>query len=338
MKRASSSKINFYLNRLVITVPAIILLLTLLITLAIAAPKYTFALHNFLRSASFRPQIVKVIQSKIEEYLPKTTPQDLTDKINQYRLSQGLPSLSQNIPSCQSPTSSTSYTPKTLPAMCANCTHATMLSISKFARANELVSYFIQDENTSQVLIDPQITSICVRENEENLLVYIARLSNNQDDPDEAAPKKIVAPSKPPANFSEEELWTALMNYRNAHHKSNFERDEKLCTYARKRVQDHLQLIKDTPSSEYPNPEKYPLDAHRGFATDAESGYAFDVTQVNQLAENLAYWPSATSPVHVIEWGWDSSTEGHREAQLSDDWSKGCVSGQDGFFVAIFGR
>jgi len=111
-----------------------------------------------------------------------------------------------------------------------------------------------------------------------------------------------------------------------------------LCLYAQKRLQDHLTLIeKKTPPADYPNPDKYPLDSHQGFSVDAQSGYAFDVTQTQKLAENLAYFPNAQTATQIIEWGWDTSTEGHREAQLSNDYSKACLWGEAGFYVAIFG-
>jgi uncharacterized protein YkwD len=96
--------------------------------------------------------------------------------------------------------------------------------------------------------------------------------------------------------------------------------------------------MQSTKPQEYPVPDKYPLDAHAGFAADADSGYVFEITGKNYVAENLAYWPSAQAATHVIEWGWDSSTEGHREAQLSNDFTHACITGQEGFYVAIFGR
>jgi uncharacterized protein YkwD len=89
---------------------------------------------------------------------------------------------------------------------------------------------------------------------------------------------------------------------------------------------------------EYPNQSKYPLDNHAGFISDGESGYLFTTTEFNVVAENLAYWPTAQYASQVIEWGWDTSTEGHREAQLSTDYTHACLSGRNGFFVAIFGR
>ena len=96
--------------------------------------------------------------------------------------------------------------------------------------------------------------------------------------------------------------------------------------------------MQDIPKEEYKNPDKYPLDAHAGFERDGDSGYLFEVTGFNAVAENLAYWPSAEYPNQVIEWGWDTSTEGHREAQLSDEYSHACLAGGDGFYVAIFAR
>lgn len=141
-----------------------------------------------------------------------------------------------------------------------------------------------------------------------------------------------------PASITEQQLWDALVDYRHAHTKPDLLKSEQLCSYARERVEEHITLLTTKTASEYSSKEKYPLDNHAGFARDGESGYLFDKTGFNVVAENLAYWPNAESAHQVIEWGWDTSTEGHREAQLSTDYSHACLTGREGFFVTIFGR
>lgn len=158
--------------------------------------------------------------------------------------------------------------------------------------------------------------------------------------PSPKLPSPAAFPVKPPPpkNFTESQLWQALVDYRHTHQKPDLLPDERLCVYARGRIAEHLQLFASTDKENYPKPDKYPLDAHAGFVRDGDSGYLFESTGFQAIAENLAYWPSAQYANQVIEWGWDTSTEGHREAQLTTDYTHACLTGQDGFFIALFAR
>lgn len=218
--------------------------------------------------------------------------------------------------------------------VCPTCSRIALLSISKLTpEANVLTR--LQETDTKKLLDDTRYTHICAKEKTDQILVVFAAYENRPTPAVTA--KSTPLPQKPPINFTEDQIWQAFMDYRNAHRKNPIAKNENLCVYARKRIDDHLNMFKTLKSSQYPNPDKYPLDAHAGFQKDAESGYVFEVTGRNRVAENLAYWPDAQYPHQVIEWGWDTSTEGHREAQLSNDYTDACISGKEGFFVAIFG-
>ena len=128
-------------------------------------------------------------------------------------------------------------------------------------------------------------------------------------------------------SISEEELWNALTLYRQAHGRKSLNRSELLCQYARKRTNELIERLKTSPDD--------PLDNHEGFKRDADSGYVFESTGYNYVGENLAFTPSYTSATQVIEWGWDTSS-GHRELQLSDDISNGCIAGIHPVFVGIY--
>jgi len=143
-------------------------------------------------------------------------------------------------------------------------------------------------------------------------------------------------PSFPP--ISNEEVFDALNNYRESHTVSRLHLDDNLCKYAEKRVQDLVRLGS--------------LDNHDGFRVDFEDQYSLPqaIKDFNgkKIAENLAYQNCknmttgdgfvAQTGTAIIEWCFDSSTAGHREAQLSRELNHACVRNQDGFFVVIFGQ
>lgn len=274
--------------------------------------------------------------------LPETSPGEITQKINTYRLSHDLSELLSDSVICQfTPSGSTDTFTSQFLKKCPTCTHVALITVSRFVSPNELLTIFINDDSTNQTLLASQSNLLCVQENGANLLFFFATQKDQASVPVVLSPQALKPPPKitagKPKNFTESELWQALAEYRKAHGRTTLTLDEALCTYARKRLNDHLTLMDQKKPEEYPVPEKYPLDAHTGFSADADSGLAFDMAGKSQLAENLAYWPDAQYPHQVIEWGWDSSTEGHREAQLSNDWTSGCISHQNGFYVAIFG-
>lgn len=276
--------------------------------------------------------------------LTQTTPEDLFAKINRYRQSQDLPALSNDAAVCSVLTAGqTQAVTDAVLAVCPTCTRATLITAARFVSPNELLTPLIYEDGTNDSLLNPAAAYLCIADRSDQLALLF--IEQGEPVPGPAAPARTVQKLQPrplptpvPKNFSEAELWSALVDYRHAHQRPDIIKEESLCVYARKRVQDHLTGMATKSPSDYPNPDKYPLDSHTGFTEDADTGYAFDVTGKSHLAENLAYMPTAQYPHQIIEWGWDTSTEGHREAQLSTEWSHGCISGGGGFYVAIFGR
>ena len=131
--------------------------------------------------------------------------------------------------------------------------------------------------------------------------------------------------------ISEDELWQALIIYRQTHQKPDLQRNQKLCDYARFRAQELLERLKNLSEDESP------LDNHAGFTRDTESGKAFEETGFRVLAENLSFDPPATNATQIIEWGWDTSTP-HRESLLDKEMTYGCIAGQQPIYVAILGK
>lgn len=145
-----------------------------------------------------------------------------------------------------------------------------------------------------------------------------------------SALKNYPSPTPPPT-ISEAELYAALSIYRASHGRSGIVFEEQLCRYARRRVDEHQSRLADL------TPADSPLDDHAGFIRDTENGEAFKITDMKALAENLAYLPTAATATQIIEWDWDSSPA-HRDAQLSDEWTHVCISGEYPFYAAIYGH
>jgi uncharacterized protein YkwD len=138
--------------------------------------------------------------------------------------------------------------------------------------------------------------------------------------------------------ITNKEVFDALNSYRDSHTVHKLTQDEDLCKYAEKRVQDLVKLGS--------------LDNHEGFKKDFENYETLPQSikdyKGENIAENLAFQNCknmttgdgfiAESGASIIEWCFDSSTAGHREAQLSRELNHACVRNQNGFFVVIFGK
>jgi hypothetical protein len=274
----------------------------------------------------------------LSEEVKSITTQTVITAINDYRQSMNLTPFTINEDICgileAIPTDPNETKNEDVFNACPNCSRIALLSISKHTGESDVLPR-LQESDSRKILDDTQYTAVCAKEKEEFILAVFASFETKPTPV--ITSKTTPAPEYKPKNFSEDQMWQALVNYRTAHGKSNLNKDENLCVYARKRIEDQLSMLKSTKKDAYPNPDKYPLDAHAGFERDADSGYVFEVTHKNRVAENLAYWPDAQYPHQVIEWGWDTSTEGHRETQLSNEYTDACISGKDGFYVAIFG-
>ncbi|MDP3724204.1 MAG: hypothetical protein Q8R11_01065 [bacterium] len=138
-------------------------------------------------------------------------------------------------------------------------------------------------------------------------------------------PEPTSLPPKPPPpptfNYEGEDVWKALADYRKAHNKYQFAKDDRLCTLANMRLQELIALGT--------------LDKHAGFKTYFADQGNFRAVGFRKVSENLAY--GFATAVAVIEWGWDTSTEGHREAQLTEEYSHACTVADQGYAVLELG-
>lgn len=115
-----------------------------------------------------------------------------------------------------------------------------------------------------------------------------------------------------------EELFTAINTYRRAHGIGEVARSDTLCTIAQKRADEQLALGK--------------IDGHAGFAKQAQSQRDFSF-----LTEVLFGGGQPQSGVHIVEYGWDQSLTGHKEAIQDRTMSHGCGGVAGNFAVFIFG-
>lgn len=231
--------------------------------------------------------------------------------------------------------------PDDLPSLCPDCYKTAMVRITSIAPPSMLIGQLSIQGLVDQLVTVPEYTHACVAQEGKYLTLLFASFhqlgASAPISPGTTRPESTFVTIEP-KYFTEDQLMSALAEYRRAHRRSTLKKDENLCQYARHRIDQHIYQFQNRDKSDYPVPDKYPLDAHEGFRADGDSSYLFHVTKMTLVGENLAYWPTAEYPHQVIEWGWDSSTEGHREAQLSDEFDYACVSGREGFFVAIFGK
>jgi hypothetical protein len=280
-----------FLHRALIIIPSILLGAVIVYSLSIMIPLYAYLLPQsigrFLTTSASRPYTNKTIRP----HIPQTSPDTLFTKINQYRLGQELTALTLDTTTCTA--ASPTGLNDSIFGICANCTHAVMLSITKYAYPNHILDRLTQEETASKTLLDSNLTHLCIGENDQTLsLVFPARQASQLLlNPASSLPgPKPSPPNSPKANSGRPSLSTAVLR------QTTLNQSDSLCTYARKRVTDHINLMSEKSADEYPVPEKYPLDAHAGFSADAQSGSAFDIAGKNELAENLGLLPRRPKP------------------------------------------
>ncbi len=147
-----------------------------------------------------------------------------------------------------------------------------------------------------------------------------------------------TANSPPIPYVSDQEVFTALNQYRADHGIHQLVENNSLCQYAEKRVQDLIAYGG--------------LDNHQGFQADFAdlehlpepikqySGGRIGENLAHQFCRNMTTGDSfvAETGTALIEWCFDSSTKGHREAQLDPTFNNVCIRHGEGMYVVIFGE
>mgnify|MGYP001611059268 CR=1 FL=1 len=112
-----------------------------------------------------------------------------------------------------------------------------------------------------------------------------------------------------------DELFEAINNYRKAQNLPTVERNDTLCSIAQNRANELLTFGK--------------LDDHAGFEKYARGQHEFGT-----MDEIIQGGVMPLSGVHLVEYGWDRSLTGHRDALQDRTLTHGC-SGIAGYF-AVF--
>lgn len=115
-----------------------------------------------------------------------------------------------------------------------------------------------------------------------------------------------------------EELFDAMNSYRSAHGVSTLQKSDTLCSIAQNRANEQVANGK--------------LDGHVGFEK-----YAKEQEEYAGMGEVLFGGSQPQYGVHIVEFGWDRSLTGHREAIQNPSWQYGCGGIADYYAVFIFG-
>lgn len=114
-----------------------------------------------------------------------------------------------------------------------------------------------------------------------------------------------------------DELFDAMNNYRQSHNISTLQKSDLLCGVAQNRANEQVA--------------NGGLDGHSGF-----DKYAQDQNEFSQMGEVLFGGNQPQYGVHIVEYGWNRSLTGHKEAIQNPIWQYGCGGIAGYFAVFIF--
>lgn len=115
-----------------------------------------------------------------------------------------------------------------------------------------------------------------------------------------------------------DELFNAMNVYRQDHGISTIQKSDSLCSIAQKRADEQVA--------------NGGLDNHAGFDKFAQNQQEF-----SRMGEVLFGGVQPQYGVHIVEFGWDRSLTGHREAIQDTSWQYGCGGIAGYYAVFIFG-
>lgn len=208
-----------------------------------------------------------------------------------------------------------------------------------------VISAWNSDETPNEAFIDETaqdigIASTVIETDQFGMVGIVIQLLGEETSGVTQPAGSTVQVKKPAISFvdiSDEEVLAALNDYRATHGHEPLTEEGHLCSYAQKRVGDLVAYGG--------------LDAHQGFQNDFADNEAPSLLEGypgTQFGENLAYQYCrnmttgesfiAETGTAIIEWCFDSSTKGHREAQLSTVFKHACVRHDQGMYVVIFGN
>lgn len=114
------------------------------------------------------------------------------------------------------------------------------------------------------------------------------------------------------------ELFEAMNNYRANHNLGKLSKNDFLCSVAQNRANEQLA--------------NGGLDGHAGFSKYFDGDHEF-----RRAGEVLFGGSQPQYGVHIVEFGWDRSLTGHKEAIQNPSWNHGCAGIAGYYAVFIFG-
>ncbi|PIR61783.1 MAG: hypothetical protein COY81_04730 [Candidatus Pacebacteria bacterium CG_4_10_14_0_8_um_filter_43_12] len=204
-----------------------------------------------------------------------------------------------------------------------------------------LLDYWLQHQQQESIFAD-EVSQIGVAttvktDQGEFIGITVVLLAKPRETTTAVSVAKVETKSALPI-IADQEVIDALNNYRQVHGVGVLTVHSALCAYAEKRVQDLVAYGG--------------LDNHQGFQADFADpknlpeqlkdypGSKIGENLAHQFCKNMTTGDSfvAETGTAIIEWCFDSSTKGHREAQLSSDYHNVCVRHADGMYVVEFGE
>lgn len=122
-----------------------------------------------------------------------------------------------------------------------------------------------------------------------------------------------------PRMSTADELFDEMNSYRSSHGVPTIQKSDLLCSIAQNRANEQLT--------------NGGLDDHAGF-----DKYAQNQNEFSTMGEVLFGGNQPQYAVHIVEFGWDRSLTGHREAIQDPTWQYGCGGIAGYYAVFIFGK
>lgn len=206
----------------------------------------------------------------------------------------------------------------------------TLLQLESPRSSSNIVSSWQDDEGARNVIFDPKFTQLGLSQNyvtlsSKKVLVVVAifiepagvkqvqktQATNNKPNPSQNG------------NYTSDDLWSAIILYRQSHGLPSLSLSSSLCSLADYRLNQLVALGN--------------LDHHQGFKDYMADDARASALGYSEVGENLALTPSFPHAVAVVEWGWNFS-EPHKELLLDSTMTDGCARTKNAISVFIAGH
>lgn len=296
-------------------------------------------------SAIFIPAILNINPQRPLQVEPKTPAdfdtsldiQFMSEQINSFRKHTKLPALEYNQLLCPSAQYAVQQLDKgeqldDILQYCPDCLSLRLIAVEGTYEEEEVFNNMKEKYKDD---LQASEKNMCLIAQHDQLSIAIGTLKSATSEQVTSTPIS-HASSISYRDIPDQEVVEAINMYRASHGVHQLIIDQNLCAYAQKRVGD---LIAHGG-----------LDHHEGFKKDFENNAIPDPISSYSgggIGENLAHQYCyrgagedvvANTGTALIEWCFDSSTAGHREAQLNPSYNAVCVRHGEHMYVVIFGE